>query len=151
MAAVILVLAGAIAWLDIIGMRHLHRASLQSARIAESAPRSPSIEQRFARTFRELAALLDLDACWYEPFPFDTPLPRIEPGRIVLPADEPGFPSVSYAGVELPVRLNDLTLGRIVLIPNAQSVGAVFSPAARDRALQLAAQLAAPLAATLTR
>jgi len=150
MAVVLLVLAGAVLWLDIIGMRHLHRASLRSAGIAESAARVASLEHLFAQTFRELAALLDLRACWFEGFPFDTPLPRLEPDRIARPAHEPGVPAVSYAGIELPVRRNGLTLGRIVLLPTAQSVRTVFTPTARERAIAMASELAAPVAAALT-
>ena len=150
MAAVFLVVAGTVFWLEIVGMRHVHQASLQSGHILEPAPRAPNLEFLFATTFRELAALCDLRACWFEMFPFDTTLPRIEPGRIVVPAEEPGVPA-SYAGVELPVRLNGLTLGRIVLLPSAQSVGKVFTPAARDRAIELAAELAAPVGTALTK
>ena len=150
MAAVFLVLAGAVAWLDIVGLRHLHAASLHAGRIVEAAPRASSLEHLFARTFRELAALLDLRACWFEVFPFDPPLPRIEAGRIALPDDEPGLPAVSYAGIELPIQLSGLTLGRIVLLPTAQSVAEVFAPSARERAIELAAELAAPVAAALT-
>ena len=69
-----------------------------------------------------LATLLDLRHCWYEPFPFDVQLPRIEPGRILLPAAEPGLePWSSEAGVELPVRFQGLTVGRLVLRPGRTS------------------------------
>jgi len=149
MAAVYLVVAGVVLWLEIAGMRIAHRASLQSAGIVET-PRAPKLELLFATTFSELAVLCDLRACWFEMFPFDTALPRIESGRIVGPAEEPGVPA-SYTGVELPVRLNGLTLGRIVLLPSAQSVGTVFTPIARERAIELAAELAAPVAAALTK
>src|SRR4029077_2664586 len=65
-----------------------------------------------------LIAMFGLRTCWFESFPFDVQLPRIEPGRIVLPADEPGVPSWSFdIGVELPVRCSGLTLGRYVLVP----------------------------------
>jgi hypothetical protein len=149
MAVVFVVLAGAVLWLDFVGMRRLHRAGLRSAGYLEPAPRPSGLEQQFARTFRELAALFDLRACWFEPFPFDTALPRIEPGRLTVAADEPGVPT-SHAGIELPVRRNGLTLGRIVLLPTAQSVGVVFTPTARDRAIAMAEELAAPVAAALT-
>lgn len=148
MAGVIVVLAGAVAWIDIAVMRHLHRTSLQSARIVEPPPAS-SLEHLFARTFRELAAMCDLRACWFEPFPFDTLLPRIEPGRIMVPTDEPGSPPVSYTSIELPVRLDGLTLGRIVLLPSAQSVRQAFSSRAREKAIEMAAELGAPVAAAL--
>ena len=150
MAAVLVVLAGAVLWLEIVGMRRLHRAGLRSAGYLEPAPGPSGLEQQFARTLRELAALFDLRACWFELFPFDTALPRLEAGRLSVAADEPGVP-VSHAGIELPVRLNGLTLGRIVLFPRAQSVGVVFTPTARDRAIAMADELAAPVAAALTR
>jgi len=150
MAVVYLVVAAVVLRLEIIGMRRLHRASLQAAGIAESAARVSSREHLFAQTFRELAALFDLRACWFEGFPFDTPLPRLEPDRIARPVDEPGIPAVSYAAIELPVRLNGLALGRIVLLPTARSVRTVFTPAARERAIAMAAELAAPVAAALT-
>src|SRR5438445_13609558 len=60
-----------------------------------------------------LIAMFGLRACWFESFPFDVQLPRIEPGRIVLGADEPGTSSWSLdLGVELPVRHCGLTIGR---------------------------------------
>ena len=83
-----------------------------------------------------LISMFDLCACWYEPFPFDDQLPRIETGRIVLPATEPGVaPWSCDRGVELPVRHDGLTLGRFVLIPCAPTVGVAFSPGARRDAL----------------
>jgi hypothetical protein len=56
----------------------------------------------------------------------------------------------AYAGIELPIRQNGLTLGRIVLLPSAQSVAEIFSPGARERAIAMAAQLATPVATALT-
>jgi hypothetical protein len=95
----------------------------------------------------ELVALLDLHACWFEPFPFDAQLPRIEPGSIVLPAAEPGIaPWRVDNGVELPVRFNGLLLGRFVLAPRVTSVGVAFPPRARDDAITIAEVFAAALA-----
>jgi ABC-type amino acid transport substrate-binding protein len=90
----------------------------------------------------ELAARLALRACRFEPFPFDALLPRIEPGRIVIPAAEPV--ARSYAewqpaqGVELPVRYGSLILGRFVLVPNATTCGIAIPPADRATAISLA-------------
>jgi hypothetical protein len=90
----------------------------------------------------ELAAHLDLRACWFEPFPFDTLLPRIEPGRIVVPAAEPGirpyFEWQASDGVELPVRYEALTLGRFVLVPQVSTCGVALGLDARKSAIAVA-------------
>jgi hypothetical protein len=148
MAALILLLASAVVWFDIAAIRHLQRASFQP-RIVAPTPRASNVDRLLAQTLRELVALFDLRACWFEAFPFDTQLPRIEPGRIMVPAKEPGSPPVSYTSIELPVRLDDLTLGRIVLLPSAQSVRDISSLIARETAIAMAAALAAPIAAAL--
>ena len=94
----------------------------------------------------QLVSLLGLRACWFEPFPFDNLLPRIEPGRIVLPAAEPALgPWTIDHGVELTVRCNELPLGRFVLIFCEPTVGVAFPPAARDAALMVADRLGAEL------
>ena len=147
MAAMIVVLAGAVVWLEIALMRRMGRASLREAQAASAPPPNASIEDLVAHTAGEIAVLLDLRACWFEPFPFDALLPRIEHGRIILPTPEPGVAPCGGTGVELPVRVNELTLGRFVLVPPKPSVGVVFSPSARDRAVALAEQTGPPLAA----
>ena len=97
-----------------------------------------------------LTAMFALRDCWYEPFPFDEQLPRIEPGRILLPAAEPGVrPWTLDRGIELPVRYEGLTLGRFVLVPATATSGVALSPAGRDRALTLAARTAPAIAASL--
>ena len=151
MAAMILFLAGAALWLEVSALRNLHRASLRRVQIARPARPEPPIEVLINHTAGEIAALLDLHACWFEPFPFDVLLPRIEHRRIVLPVPEPGLASRSDAGVELPVRWNGLTLGRFVLQPSEPTVGVGFWPSARDRALAMATEVGAPLAAAMTR
>ena len=99
------------------------------------SPESPAHESPIDATASRFMELFGLDACWYEPFPFDRQLPRIEPGRIVLPATEPGIePWSCDLGVELPVRFSGLTLGRFVLVPSSPTVGVAFSPAAREAA-----------------
>jgi hypothetical protein len=149
MAAMILILAGGFAWLDVKAMRNLARRSLREAQSAYQAPPGSRIEDRIAQTAIEITALLDLRACWFEPFPFDVLLPRIEQGRIVLPMPEPGVAPCSDAGVELPVRVKGLTVGRFVLLPSVPTVGVVFSPTERDRAIAMAGQLGAPVATAL--
>jgi hypothetical protein len=148
MAALILVLAGVAVWLELRGLRALHRSSWRAAVIDPPAPNLP-IDELVSYTATEIAVLLDLRACWFELFPFDTQLPRIERGRIVLPVPEPGVAPWSDGGVELPVVANGLNVGRFVLEPAAATVGVVFSPSARDRAIAMAGQLGAPVAAAL--
>ena len=151
MAAMILFLAGAALWLEVSVLRNVHAASLRRVRTASPPRPQPRIEELLTLTAREITALLDLKACWFEPFPFDVVLPRIEHGRIVLPVPEPGLAAWSDAGVELPVRWNGLTLGRFVLQPGEPTVGVGFCPTARDRVLVMATEVGAPLAAALTR
>jgi hypothetical protein len=80
-----------------------------------------------------LIQLFDLRDCWFEPFPFEVQLPRIEPGRIVLPASEPGVRDWRFGGgIELPVRAHGLTLGRFILLPPEDTCGVALG--ANDRA-----------------
>jgi hypothetical protein len=96
-----------------------------------------------------LVDMLDLSGCWFEPFPFDVQLPRIEPGRIVLPANEPVVgPCQVNRGVELPLRCNGLTLGRFVLAPRKPTVGVALPSNAREEAIRLADEFATTLAAS---
>jgi hypothetical protein len=98
----------------------------------------------------ELIVLFGLRACWFESFPFDVQLPRIEPGRIVLPADEPGVSSWSlHLGVELPVRYCGLTVGRYVLVAASPTSGVDFSPAVRDEAIAMVAPVGTLIAACI--
>ena len=94
-----------------------------------------------------LIAMFGLRACWFESFPFDVQLPRIEPGRIVLAADEPGIASWSLdLGVELPVRFCGLTIGRYVLVPASPTTGVDFSPTRRAEALSMVAPVGSLIA-----
>jgi hypothetical protein len=150
MAAMIVILAGAALWLEVLVMRAMHRTSTRSAGSENHTPRDAPVEDLVARAAIEITALLDLQACWFEPFPFDTLLPRIEDGRIVLPVPEPGVAPWSDAGgVELPVRSNGLSVGRFVLQPGAATVGVRFPPSARDRAIAIAGQLGPAVAVAL--
>jgi hypothetical protein len=151
MAALILILAFAVLRLEFRAMRYLLQTSLDEVQSAQVVPATSSLEDLLTRTVADLAILLDLQACRFELFPFDELLPRIEHGRIVLPTSEPGVAPCSFSGVELPVRANELTLGRFVLIPSAPSVGVIFSPTSREQAIARAAGLAGPLAAALAR
>jgi hypothetical protein len=83
-----------------------------------------------------LISRLGLVACWFESFPFDAQMARIEAGRIVLPAAEPGVAPWAFGGgVELPVRFAGLTLGRFVLVPTGRSSGVIISPSERAEAI----------------
>jgi hypothetical protein len=94
--------------------------------------------------------MFGLRACWFESFPFDAQLPRIEPGRIVLPADEPGVASWSgEVAIELPVRHCGLSLGRFVLVPASPTTGVGFSVTARDHAMSMAASVGMRIAADI--
>jgi hypothetical protein len=119
----------------------------------ESAGFSPepmSAESLVEAVSAHLTAMFGLRACWFEPFPFDAQLPRIEPGRIVLPATEPGIaPWSCDAGVELPVRFSGLTVGRFVLIPASATVGVAFSPTERAEAIDMAEPVGAVIASSM--
>jgi hypothetical protein len=98
----------------------------------------------------QLIAMFGLRTCWFEAFPFDVQLPRIEPGRIVLPAEEAGVLSWPLGiGVELPVRYAGLTLGRYVLVPVTPTAGVAFPPALRDEAIAMADAVGSRIAETL--
>jgi hypothetical protein len=120
---------------------------------SRSAPdcRESSIGGSIAEPFvPRLIAMLGLRACWFEPFPFDVQLPRIERGRIVLPADEPGISSWSLElGVELPLRHRALTVGRFVLVPLSPTTGVDFSPASRAGAIEMVAPVGSLIAAAM--
>jgi len=149
MAAVLVVLAGVVVWLEVHAMKRMARTSLRDAQAAYPARPGSRVEDLLDDTADTIATLLDLRACWFEPFPFDTLLPRIEQGRIVIPAPEPGVAPCCGLGVELPVRANGLTLGRYVLIPAVPSTGVIFAPTARNQATALAARSATLVAAAL--
>jgi hypothetical protein len=103
-----------------------------------------------ARTASRLITMFDLRDCRFEPFPFDTQLPRIEPGRIILPGDEPGLEPWSLdGGIELPIRFRDLTVGRYVLSPRIRTSGVALSPTGRWVAIALATDLGEIIAARL--
>ena len=98
----------------------------------------------------ELVGIFDLRECRYEPFPFDAQLPRVEPGRIVLPAAEPGvIPWQLDRAVELPVCAEGLTLGRFVLVPRSPTCGVSLSPRGRTIAITLAERLAPLIAGAI--
>ena len=124
--------------------------------IGSSSKPSPDCwESSVARAIAEplvprLIAMLGLRGCWFEPFPFDVQLPRIESGRIVLPPDEPGVRSWALdMGVELPVRYSGLTLGRYVLVAASPTTGVDFSPASRAEALSMVAPVGSLIAAAM--
>lgn len=93
-------------------------------------------------TAERLIAMLGLLWCRFEPFPFDGQRPRIEPGRIVLPAAEPGIAEWrGEPGVELPVHYRGLMLGRFLLVPATTTTGVGFAPGDRAVAIAMAAHV----------
>jgi hypothetical protein len=149
MAVVLVVVMGVVVWLEVHAVRHMHRTSLRDAQAAYPTRPGSCVEDQLDETAGAIATLLDLRACWFEPFPFDTLLPRVEQGRIVIPAPEPGVAPCCGPGVELPVRANGLTVGRFVLVPAVPSTGVIFAPTARNDAAALAARSGALVAAAL--
>jgi hypothetical protein len=110
----------------------------------------PAGEPVAQATAARLVVMFGLRACWFEPFPFDGQMPRIEPGRIVLPAAEPGVTPWSLdAGVELPVRHCGLPIGRFVLVPESPTTGVGFAPTARADVISIAARTGALIAEDL--
>jgi hypothetical protein len=122
------------------------RDTLFQAAILRTAAISPTagsgISDVTSAVGADLRRRLDLSTCRFEPFPFDALLPRIEPGRIVIPAAEPV--TASYAswrpehGVELPVRYGQLTLGRFVLVPKVATCGIAIPAELRADAIAIA-------------
>ena len=109
-----------------------------------------SSESVIEATATRLIEMFGLQACWFDPFPFDAQLPRIEEGRIVLPAPEPGVVPWAYGlGIELPVRFGDLTVGRFVLVPESPTTGVGFAPARRSEAISMADAIGLELATAL--
>jgi hypothetical protein len=124
----------------------------EEARMRSTRDHPLSIAQEAVRALAgRLVAMFGLKDCRYESFPFDAQLPRIEPGRILLPSAEPGLaPWEPGYGVELPVRTDGLTLGRFVLVPSGGSTcGAALSPRCRATAISLAERLAPVIAAAI--
>jgi hypothetical protein len=119
---------------------------MRTIRSPRPAPAESAVQALAAR----LREMFELRECRYEPFPYDAQLPRIEPGRIRLPAAEPGVARWQPGdGVELPVEADGLTLGRFVLVPPAHGSGVALSPRGRDDAIGLARRLAPLIAAAI--
>jgi hypothetical protein len=134
------------------GQRDCHTlegGSMPEARRAHAFGTPNSYEPLIEATAARIVALLRLQACWFEAFPFDFQLPCIEPGRIVLPAFEPGVASWSLGGIELPVRGAGLTLGRFVLVPDTPTCGVQLSPRDRAIAIELAAEVGDAIATAI--
>jgi hypothetical protein len=128
----------------------MRRSHCGARDLGENLPTDAAVE-----TARDaLCAQLDLAQCSFETWPFDALLPRIERGRIVLPADVVGARSYgawqAEDGIELPLRIHELQLGRFVLVARKVSTGVAFPISSRDRALDIAERCATVLAARLT-
>ena len=89
-------------------------------RMAAGFGAAESAEVLVAAAAAALVGLEGIAACRFEPFPFDPVLPRLGHSRVELPAEEPGTTPVTRwspaDGVELPVRVSGLPLGRFVLV-----------------------------------
>jgi hypothetical protein len=108
------------------------------------------VDPLIAEAARMLVDLLDLDDCWFEGFPFDAQMPRLERGSVLLPETEPGLVPWSLdTGIELPVRFRGLTVGRFVLVPQQPTTGVAFTIEARAAAITLAEPVGAIVAAAL--
>jgi hypothetical protein len=95
--------------------------------------------------------MLDAAETRYEPWPYDAELPTMHSRGVTLPADEPGVASFRQwspsDGVAIPVCGPDaFELGRFVVVPRSPSVGVVWKPSARARALDLAERYGSTLA-----
>jgi len=112
----------------------------------------PSATVESTRT--RLCAALDLVSCAFEAWPFDALLPRVERGRVVIPADEIGARSyrawVPADGIELPLRVNALQIGRFVLVARIATTGVALPATDRERALDIAEACAASLSDRFT-
>ncbi len=108
------------------------------------------LAEKIEQTTEQLTRLLHVRTCRFETFPFDRQLPRVEPGRIVLPAAEPGLaPWTTDAGVEIPLRYRGLPLGRFVVVPTVPTSGVAFPPSARTRAIEIVSAVGAAVAEAL--
>jgi hypothetical protein len=96
-----------------------------------------------------LATLEGVDAWRYEPFPFDSRLPRLVPGGWEVPGDEPGCASLATwtaaDGLEVPVWVGGLQIGRFVLT-GPISAELEWFQASRARAVGVAERLGSALA-----
>jgi hypothetical protein len=122
---------------------------MPDARRAYAFETPSSYEPLIEATAARIVVLFRLGACWFEAFPFDRQLPCIEPGRIVLPATEPGVAPWSIDAIELPVRGAGLTLGRFVLVPDGPTCGVQLPPRDRSIAIELAAEVGDAIAIAL--
>ena len=127
---------------------------MTTSRSVSDLGKKPATDVAVETARAALSTRLDLAQCWFEQWPFDALLPRIERGRIVLPADVVGARScgawMAEDGIELPVRIQALQVGRFVLVARAATTGVALPISSRDRALDIAERCASALAARLT-
>jgi len=112
---------------------------LRTESLPAHLPPSPARVESFAARIK---LRLGLRACWFEAFPFERLLPRLERDRVVLPAACPGArPYREWQpghGIELPVRYRSLLLGRFVLVPARPTCGVAIPSGLRPDAIEIA-------------
>jgi hypothetical protein len=119
-------------------------------RVAEVGAGSDAPGRLIDNVRRELIGLIAPERCWFEVPPFETKMPRLTHGRVVMPTDDPRVmqldPTPSRL-VELRVFGNGEVQGRFVLEFAVPTIGLSIPAEARTVAVALADQLGVALAA----
>lgn len=120
---------------------------LEYATVSRSA--TEDVARLLAGATAEVGGLAAIEASWFEPFPFPSQLPRLLPGRLQLPAAEPGT-AVSTevrrgSGFEVPVFVRGLPVGRLVVVPHTDFDVLGLDESTRDSVLGIAGRLGAAL------
>ena len=128
-----------------------HQAEIERMRrVVEVGAGSDAPGRLIENVRRELMGLIPLERCWFEPSPFETKMPRLSHGRVVMPVDDPRVmqldPTPSRL-VELPVYGHGRIQGRFVLQFAEPSIGLSIPEEVRTTAVALADQLGVALAA----
>ena len=128
-----------------------HQAEIERMRrVVEVGAGSDTPGRLIENVRRELVGLIPLERCWFERPPFETTMPRLTHGRVVVPSDDPRVmqldPTPSRL-VELRVFGNGELQGRFVLEFARPSFGLSIPEEVRTTAVALADQLGVALAA----
>jgi hypothetical protein len=128
-----------------------HQAEIERMRrVVEVGAGSDRPGRLIENVRRELVGLIPLERCWFEAPPFETKMPRLTHGRVVMPTDDPRVmqldPTPSRL-VELRVYGGGQIQGRFVLEFAEPSIGLSISEEVRATTVALADQLGVALAA----